>query len=201
MLRSWFKPPRTLKTTRAGRVCLLVTLGVGVGALNTGNNLLYVVPGLLLSAIVVSGILSEHSVRDVEVRRVGTDAAFAKEPFAFRWAISRPKGCSFALTLSEEDNALEGEGYLAYLPPGSEQIVRGQLRAARRGPLTLTGIRVSTLYPFGLFIKGRVISQRETLLVYPARVAVAESLQQAAQQRPMGEATNPPPRRTNPTPL
>jgi len=166
-------------------------LGVGVGALNTGNNLLYLVLGLLLSAIVVSGILSEHSLRNVEVRRLGTDAAFAKEPFAFRWAISRPKGCSFALTLSEEGVALEGEGHLAYLPPGSEQIVRGQLRAARRGPLTLTGIRISTPYPFGLFIKGRVVSQQDTLLVYPARVAVAESLQLAAQQRPLGEASNP----------
>jgi uncharacterized protein (DUF58 family) len=36
-----------------------------------------------------------------------------------------------------------------------------------------------------------VISQPDTLLVYPVRVAVAESLQQAAQQRPIGEASNP----------
>src|SRR5260370_16423820 len=119
MLRSWFKPPRTLKTTRAGRVCLLVTLGVGVGALNTGNNLLYLVLGLLLSAIVVSGILSEHSLRNVEVRRLGSDAAFAKEPFAFRWAISRPKGCSFALTLSEDGVPLERQPHLPTLPPRS----------------------------------------------------------------------------------
>lgn len=177
--------------TRAGWVCLLVTLGVGIGALNTGNNLLYLVLGLLLSAIVASGILSEQSLRHLEVRRLGTDAAFAKEPFAFRWAISRPKGFSFALTLSEDDVALEGEGQLAYLPPGSEQIVRAQLRAARRGPLPLKGVRISTTYPFGLFIKGRVIPQRDTLLVYPARMAVVESLQLAARPRPIGEASNP----------
>ena len=47
------KPPRRrrrgrryLKFTREGRVFLLVTLGVGTGAVNTGNNLLYLVLGL-----------------------------------------------------------------------------------------------------------------------------------------------------------
>lgn len=166
-------------------------MGVGVGALNTGNNLLYLVLGLLLSGIVVSGILSEQSLKHVEVRRLGTDAAFAKEPFAFRWAISRPRGSSFALTLSEDGVPLEGEGHLGHLPPGTELIVRGRLRAARRGPVALTGIRISTTYPFGLFIKGRVISQADTLLVYPARIPASHSLQLPAQQRPMGEASNP----------
>src|SRR5262249_47872910 len=116
-LRHWLRPPRTLKSTRAGRVCVLMTLGVGVGALNTGNNLLYLVLGLLLSAIVASGILSELSLKGIEVRRLGTDGAFADEPFVFRWAISSQKRWSFALSLSEEGAPLEGEGWIAHLSP------------------------------------------------------------------------------------
>jgi hypothetical protein len=55
-LRRWFTPPRTLQITGAGRVYLLIALGVGLGALNTGNNLLYLLLGLMLSLIVLSGV-------------------------------------------------------------------------------------------------------------------------------------------------
>src|SRR5260370_35849800 len=88
---------------------MIITLGVGVGALNTGNNLLYLVLGLLLSAIVVSGVLSEGSLGRLSARRLGTDAAFAGEPFAFRWLIPRPKGFSFALEISEAGTDVQRE--------------------------------------------------------------------------------------------
>src|SRR5262249_47735545 len=45
-LRRWLRPPRTLKITRSGQVYLLLTLGVGLGALNTGNNLLFLLVAL-----------------------------------------------------------------------------------------------------------------------------------------------------------
>ena len=57
-LRAWWKPPRTMTITRVGRTYLVITMGVGLGALNTGNNLLYLVLGFLLSLIIASGVLS-----------------------------------------------------------------------------------------------------------------------------------------------
>ena len=62
-LKAALRPPRTLKVTRMGRTYLVVTFGVGLGALNTGNNLLYLVLGLLLSVIILSGVLSERCLR------------------------------------------------------------------------------------------------------------------------------------------
>ncbi len=44
--------------TRAGMIYILITVVIGIAALNTGNNLLYVVVSALLSAILVSGIAS-----------------------------------------------------------------------------------------------------------------------------------------------
>ena len=70
-------PPRRLRVTRVGRTYLVITLGIGLGALNTGNNLLYLVLGFLLSVIVLSGVLSERVLRDVTVRRLLPDGAFA----------------------------------------------------------------------------------------------------------------------------
>src|SRR6185436_19935940 len=52
-----FRPPRKLKFTREGKYFLGITLGVGFAAINTGNNLLYLLLGMLLSLIVLSGVM------------------------------------------------------------------------------------------------------------------------------------------------
>jgi len=62
-----FRPRRTIWPTRDGWWCLLVVIGLGVAAINTGNNLLYLLEAMVLALIVVSGILSEQSVRGVRV--------------------------------------------------------------------------------------------------------------------------------------
>jgi len=168
----------------------VLTLGVGFGALNTGNNLLYLLLGLLLSMIVLSGVLSERALRDLQVRRVGADGAHAGAPFAFRWAVSRRRGTAFALVLSEESPELEGQGTVAHLPPGAEQVVRGDLTAPRRGPYHLTGVKVTTTFPFGLFAKTRVLQMEGLLLVYPRRGYACED-PAGAESGPAGDAGDP----------
>ncbi len=175
-VRRWLRPPRTLKVTRAGRTHLILTMGIGLGALNTGNNLLYLVLGVQLATIVASGLLSEACLRGLEVRRLGADAAFAGEPFVYRWAVSRRRGSAFALTFSETHPELEGSATLALLRPGEEVVVRGRLEAPHRGPYALRGIRVTTTFPLGLFSKGRVLEVPGELLVYPRRVAAPRDL-------------------------
>ncbi|MBF5044040.1 DUF58 domain-containing protein [Aggregicoccus sp. 17bor-14] len=185
-----------------GRTYLVLTVGIGLGALNTGNNLLYLVLGLLLSLMVVSGVLSERCLRDLEVRRLGSEAAFAAEPFAFRWALRRKKGHAFALRISEaavEAMAgsgdvpaapLAGAGQLPHLRAGAEQVVRADLVAPRRGPLALSGVRVTTTYPLGLFAKTRTFELPGTLLVYPRRGFACAQAPAALQGR-VGDVGNP----------
>ncbi|MET0403442.1 MAG: DUF58 domain-containing protein [Cystobacter sp.] len=173
-----------------GRTYLVVTFGVGLGALNTGNNLLYLVLGLLLSVIILSGVLSERCLKDLTVRRVGTEGAFAGEPFAFRWGVRRQKGHAFALTLSEVDVPLTGEGGVGYLPAGVEHVVRADLTAPRRGPLQLVGVRITTTWPLGLFAKTRVFALPDTLLVFPRRGFACANPRDAATGH-VGEAPHP----------
>ncbi|EPX56943.1 hypothetical protein D187_006696 [Cystobacter fuscus DSM 2262] len=189
-LRATLRPPRTLKVTGMGRTYLVVTFGVGLGALNTGNNLLYLVLGLLLSVIILSGVLSERCLRDLSVRRVGGEGAFAGEPFAFRWALTRREGHAFALTLSEVDVPLTGEGGVGHLPAGVEHVVRADLTAPRRGPVKLVGVRVTTTWPLGLFAKTRVFPLPGTLLVFPRRGFACATPEDAATGH-VGEAHHP----------
>ena len=67
--RKRLEPPRRLKFTREGKFFVGITLGVGFAAINTANNLLYLLLGMLLALIVVSGLMSELSLRDLTVVR------------------------------------------------------------------------------------------------------------------------------------
>ena len=73
-LRRWLRPPRKLQPTRAGWCFFALVMGVGFAALNTGNNLLYLVLSLMLSFLILSGAFSESALRGVCVtRRVPRD--------------------------------------------------------------------------------------------------------------------------------
>ena len=60
---------RKFRLTREGRAFLLVTVGVGFAAVNTANNLLYLLLGLLLSLLLVSGVLSDLALWKLRVQR------------------------------------------------------------------------------------------------------------------------------------
>jgi uncharacterized protein (DUF58 family) len=160
---------RTLKTTRVGRTYLVITVGIGLGALNTGNNLLYLVLGFLLAIIVLSGVLSERVIADVRVRRILPDGAFANEPFPLRYEVSRGKGRAFAVRISEGGGTLDGWAWIPTVLAGTPVIVRSDVTAPRRGPLRLKKVEISTFFPFGLFEKSRSVEVEDLLMVWPRR--------------------------------
>src|ERR1700691_531525 len=55
------------EVTKVGAVYVLVTLVIGIAALNTGNNLLYIVVAAMLAAILVSGVVSAVVLRGLEL--------------------------------------------------------------------------------------------------------------------------------------
>src|SRR5258708_40336268 len=55
------------EVTRAGVLYAIVVLLIGIAALNTGNNLLYIIVAAMLAAIVVSGIASALCLRGLEL--------------------------------------------------------------------------------------------------------------------------------------
>ena len=55
------------EVTRAGIIYVVGTLLIGIAALNTGNNLLHIVVAAMLSAILVSGIISALVLRHLEL--------------------------------------------------------------------------------------------------------------------------------------
>jgi uncharacterized protein (DUF58 family) len=174
-LLRWLRPPRTLRPTRAGWIFFGLTLAVGFAALNTGNNLLYLVLSLMLAFLVLSGVLSEAALRGVSVQRSLPREIFAGTPtwVALQVANGQRRVPSFAVAV--EDRVCEGEdlerpaGRAFVLRVGPRQSERRtyRFRASQRGPVRFTGFKVSTRFPFGLFVKSLSVEDRVDALVYP----------------------------------
>jgi uncharacterized protein (DUF58 family) len=66
--------------TKAGAAYAMVTLIIGIAALNTGNNLLYIVVAAMLAAILVSGVFSALVLRGLELDVRLPEHVFAGRP-------------------------------------------------------------------------------------------------------------------------
>ena len=164
-----FRLPRHLRVPFAGRAFLLVTLGVGVAAINTGNNLLYLSLSLNLSLILLSGVLSEGTLRHVTLKvRLATEAFAGGEAF-------------LAVTCSAEAKRFPGISLVAVLRTGADSatvrfpdIAPGTsvtrivpFRPTRRGEVDSIHASLSTRFPFSLFEKSMERSIPAGVIVYP----------------------------------
>ena len=175
-IRRRFRPPRRLSFTRDGRIIVILAVGVGFAAINTGNNLLYLLLGWLLSFIIASGILSEMTLKRLSVERRPPPRVFAAEPFLMEVVIKNGKTNRASFSIEVEDligkTPIDKRCYFLKIPAAKSQRTSYRHTFVRRGLYTLTGYRIATKFPFALFRKSRDVDAPLELLVFPSRVAV-----------------------------
>lgn len=166
------------RSTREGKVFFLVTLGVGIAAINTGNNLLFLVLGFLLALVILSGVMSEIALRHVHIERRLPERAFVGQVALIEIALTNGKRRLASYSLEVEDVAdgvpTERRCYFLKIAPGAQQIAAYRRTTQKRGTLRLVAHRLATRYPFGIIEKSRLFSEPAELVVYPALAAVSE---------------------------
>ncbi len=177
--------------TREGAIYLMLIAVISVAALNTGNNLLFIILASLLAGILVSGILSKIVLTELEMDFVLPDHVFAEQPMISRLTLVNEKWFfpSFSVTISGRDEnkkerriprrareekptekgrqILDGPVYAPYVPRRSSVTQHVELTFPRRGRYTQQGFRVSTKFPFGFLRKLREVPTRQDILVLP----------------------------------
>lgn len=164
--------PRRLRVTREGKYYVGITLGVGFAAINTGNNLLYLLLGLLLALIIISGVLSEMSLRHLRITRRLPRRAQVERPHVVEIEVYNEKRHAPSYAIEVEDlrasQAADKRCFYLKISPQSAQVAAYRRTPARRGLDQHTGFRVATRFPFGLFEKSREIASADSLVTYPA---------------------------------
>jgi len=170
--------------TREGALYLLIIVVISVAALNTGNNLLFIVLASLLAGILVSGILSKIVLSELELDFVLPDHVFAERPMISRVTARNVKWFfpSFSVTISAREPAkrkskresappprqiLDQPVYIPYIPHRSEVTQHVELTFPRRGRYTQQGFRVASKFPFGFLLKSHEVPSGQEILVLP----------------------------------
>jgi uncharacterized protein (DUF58 family) len=169
---SRLRPPRKLKFTREGKFFVGITLGVGFAAINTGNNLLYLLLGMLLALIIVSGLMSELSLRDLTVVRRLPLRAQVGRPHLVEIEVFNHKTRVPSYAIEVEDlragQPADKRCFFLKISPKSAQVAAYRRTPAKRGRDRHVGFRIATRFPFGLFEKSREVPADGELIIYPA---------------------------------
>jgi uncharacterized protein (DUF58 family) len=154
-----------------GRWYVGLTIGIGAGAINTGNNLLFLILGLLLSSIVVSGLLSELTLRGVRVERRLPAFARAGAPALVGLSArnDKPRAPSFSLEVREHGSDVAGSAHLLAVLAGETVEAVYEMTPPRRGRFRFAELEVATRAPFGLFEKARPLEAAAELIVLPRK--------------------------------
>jgi len=163
---------RHLRFTREGKLFVGITFGVGFAAINTGNNLLYLLLGMQLALIIVSGVLSEWALQDLTIVRKLPQRAYADSAYLVEIEVSnrKPRMPSYAIEIEDlrGDEPSDKRCFFLKVAANGSQLAAYQRIPKRRGTEVHTAFRIATRFPFGLFEKSKSIPVRNELLVYPA---------------------------------
>lgn len=176
--------------TREGVVYFLVIAVIIVAALNTGNNLLFIVLASLLAGILASGILSMLVLERLELDFILPEHVFAGQPIVSRLTVRNLKWFlpSFSVTVAARkptlkkgraeavSSGLRKAGgailnepvYLPFIPRRASVTQHVELEFARRARYTQEGFSISSKFPFGFLLKTRAVSAGQEILVLPS---------------------------------
>jgi len=180
----WLSYQIDYKLTREGMVYLGGVLVVALAALNTGNNLLFMILACLLAGVLISGLLSRVVLSGVDVRLEMPEHIFAGKPIMAIAELQNTKRTmpSFSVLLVGEEKQKTNKKRLALPAPSilarpvyfphvpRQQTVRQnvELRFPRRGIYRQDTLGLRTKFPFGFLEKTRRVGSEIEALVYPS---------------------------------
>jgi uncharacterized protein (DUF58 family) len=173
---------RYIRPTTTGAFAIALVLAAGIVAVNSGNNLLYLVVASLLAAIALSGLLGHHNLRRVGLRLTAPDEAWAGRPVSVRAELvnRRRRLPAFLLALGEQPGAPADT--VLEIPPGERAEVLLTVTFPTRGVQPWPVHAVTSEFPFGLIRRGGLVRPPGHCLVYPSPLAVPWEIAEGAER-------------------
>ncbi len=180
-MRDPLKPiQRRYHINSAGIVYFLVVCLLGVGAINSQNNLLFLLFGAALGAMVVSGIISGAMMVKLTATRQRPRWAQVGKSLRLEYSIGTRSRImpAFALDVQEVHRIANSDerfgisrdemhAFVTCVPRRSVVHTQAVYIPNRRGVLRLERVRLVSSFPFGLMCKSVAFSHEAEVLVWP----------------------------------
>lgn len=182
----WIGYRMEYRVTREGWIYIGGITLVALAAINTGNNLLFLILACLIASILMSGILSSITLAGVDIRLDLPEHIFAGQSVRGSVELKNEKLTlpSFSLRVEAASKkgslgapVLETPVYFPYIPRKETVKQSVPLFFPKRGVYRQEAFRIVTRFPFGFLQKARRLDLVAEALVYPSVEPTAEFLE------------------------
>lgn len=142
-----------------------LTLMLGFAAVNTGNNLLYLMVSALLGFMAISGLLGQQNLQRLHLKVLPLDDLFAGLPGRVTLELENRR--RWLPTFLIRVDAGDGTSLFPLVAPGSRARNPLSLTFSRRGRQSLPDIWISSCFPINFFVRSRKLQLQTELLVFP----------------------------------
>ncbi len=169
-----------MKATREGKRFAVASFLIAVAALNTGNNLIYLILSLMFSFLILSMVLAKVNLSGLSLEIIGSPTVFAGEETSMTLLLRNEKRLVSSYSVKCSVSGSPVPAYCQVIPPlrAVENDVRITFR--KRGLYQYGDFRVESGFPFILMSGERKIKVNASVLVYPALSDVTVTPEQIA---------------------
>src|SRR5580704_8922502 len=163
----WIAYQVDYRLTRDGVIYLIAIFILILAAVNTGNNLLFMILGCCLAGILISGVLSRAVLTGVGLKFDLPEHIFAEQPVLAELELRNEKQTwpSFSLRVVGESKktvaqVLTRPVYFPFIPRLGAARQKVELVFPRRGVYRQDAFSIRTRFPFGFFEKTRKVDSK-----------------------------------------
>ncbi|NOY23888.1 MAG: DUF58 domain-containing protein [Acidobacteria bacterium] len=161
-----------MKLTREGKGLLITGVLVAMAALNTGNNLIYLLTALMLSLGLLDVVAGYSNLKKISADVVVEEPLYAGpgQTAFYRFFNDKKHSSAFLVTLKDTDT-----GMFAVAPridPDGMTEIKGVVTFSCRGRIRLSHMKLSSGYPFGFYRNVVKLNNPKSFLVYPELIDV-----------------------------
>jgi uncharacterized protein (DUF58 family) len=160
-----------MRPTREGVRFLLATALIALAALNTGNNFIYLILGMLLSVLLLSYLLLRINLSGLHIKVEADHPVFAGSETFFRISVKNKKrwlrSYSLKVVLPQGLLAEEQSGYVPFVGASSTEFSEVSLIFRRRGHFSYGDFMLQSSFPFIFFKRSVKVPVSGDVIVYP----------------------------------
>ena len=162
---------RRVELRKSGAWYMALTIVLGVAAISSGNNVVYLLESLLLSGLIYSGVFSELAVSRIEVEIRRGSAIVGELAGDEILVTNRSRFPFFSIEIGDwYKNQFELIAFVPMIKGRSTISVRSKKKYMHRGISEWHAAAVSTTYPFGFTRRLFLQWEEGSRIVWPARL-------------------------------
>jgi uncharacterized protein (DUF58 family) len=173
-----------VRLTRVGAAYVVFTVLLGVSAINTGNNSIYIGLTFMLGGLILSGVASKSGLRHLEVEVIAPDETWAAKPATGMLRVTNRSRIWSVRDVVITAPELHAPVFVSAIRRRETMNIEAEFSFPRRGRVEFQRAALYTRYPFGLFLKKRTVKVNGEAIVFP------KLLEETETSRPVGRSEN-----------